>query len=510
MGRALQREAAAPDYFLHPRIVVAIVADPPRTIAQPIIPLKDRLYLGYQEVTNSIEVISYDASIGQFSFQIVENYRAGQKPTVTPANHQLCTACHQHGRPIWSEPLWDETPANAAVARRLRATLQQSSRDSFHGVSVATSTASVTASFAFARSVERANRLPLMQTLWRTVCQGPDDALSARCRAGLLLFALQHRLSGNRHFERRSPWFRDTVLPMVLDNWRAHWPDGIPVHQPMIANRNPLAGNGTLSVQQNPLTVRQSAQRWQASGAEDVARLIAGLGSFLTLSDVQMLADELARPERRHLAPRHRLSADCAFSGKDLAGWAYQVRFVCGGAKTDDFEMYGSLQAKNDGAIKGSIVRVVIGEHESFENLEISSNALLTPEAPAAIKLRMQQSIAHLEPRRADGSALVELEFQWQALAAESTDPSGEPARPANNGRGLISVIEDFHPVRAAIAEMVTATAEDNSLFDNSPFDHTRLLKSLFIRLGMSTPCCEDRDITCWNSLIDSCPLSRP
>ncbi len=92
---------------------------------------------------------------------------------------------------------------------------------------------------------------------------------------------------------------------------------------------------------------------------------------------------------------------------------------------------------------------------------------------------------------------MIELQFQWRNLVAESTDPSGEPARPANNGRGLITVIEDFHPVREAIDQMVSAAAEGNSVLDDSPFDRTRLLRPLFTRLGLPTInlCCGDRDL---------------
>ncbi len=118
LGRALQRHAAAPDFFRHPRIVLAVV----REGGSAGMRLKDRLYLGYQEKTESIEVISYNASAGRFEFQIVEDYAAGKTPRVVYANRSLCTVCHQNQGPIFSEPLWDETNANPDVAERLAET----------------------------------------------------------------------------------------------------------------------------------------------------------------------------------------------------------------------------------------------------------------------------------------------------------------------------------------------------------------------------------------------------
>ena len=38
---------------------------------------RDRLYLGYQENANLIEVISYNEAAARFEFQLVRDYRAG-------------------------------------------------------------------------------------------------------------------------------------------------------------------------------------------------------------------------------------------------------------------------------------------------------------------------------------------------------------------------------------------------------------------------------------------------
>src|SRR5215510_4259486 len=105
LGRSLQRNAAAPRFFQFPRLVVAVDSEPAPQSEGPEILLKDRLYMGYLERANLIEVISYNESAGRFEFQIVKNYRAGVKPEVVYASRGLCVSCHQNEAPIFSRPV---------------------------------------------------------------------------------------------------------------------------------------------------------------------------------------------------------------------------------------------------------------------------------------------------------------------------------------------------------------------------------------------------------------------
>ena len=77
--------------------------------------LKDRLYLGYQEKANAIEIISYNGKAGRFEFQVVHDYAPGLTPTVSYASRPLCMGCHQNGGPIWSEPPWEETQGSSTL-----------------------------------------------------------------------------------------------------------------------------------------------------------------------------------------------------------------------------------------------------------------------------------------------------------------------------------------------------------------------------------------------------------
>ena len=131
LGRSLTRRAPAPDFFGYPRLVVAVATEPQNAdLPEPIL-LKDRLFLGYQEHANAIEVISYNPAAGRFEFQEVINYGPGLKAEVRYSNRALCMSCHQNGGPIFSRASWDETNANEGISSRLR---EHSA--SFYGVDV--------------------------------------------------------------------------------------------------------------------------------------------------------------------------------------------------------------------------------------------------------------------------------------------------------------------------------------------------------------------------------------
>src|SRR5258706_8712862 len=121
MGRSLQRSAAAPEYFRFPRVVVAVDREPVADDRRSMLLLKDRLYLGYQEKSDLIEVISYNEAAGRFEFQLVKDYRGGATPRVVYANRAVCISCHQNGAPLFSRQVWDETNANPRIAALLAA-----------------------------------------------------------------------------------------------------------------------------------------------------------------------------------------------------------------------------------------------------------------------------------------------------------------------------------------------------------------------------------------------------
>jgi hypothetical protein len=247
LGRSLQRTAAAPDFFLSPRVVVAVTGEG----AGPMF-ARDRIFLGYQENANLIEVISYNEVAARFEFQQVRDYRAGGARQVSYANRNVCTACHQNHAPIFSRPVWDETNANPKIAARLSA-----AGANFHGVPVHRG---VDIPGAIDDATDRANRTGTTQRIWREACD-------AACRAPALTAALQYRLSGERGFDQA------TMLAGALARgFAARWPSGLAIPNPDLPNRDPLAfAVGVAGVAQahvpatfEPLAPRAPAEVWRS------------------------------------------------------------------------------------------------------------------------------------------------------------------------------------------------------------------------------------------------------
>lgn len=138
MGRSLQRNAAfigeknASDkidlFFRFPRIVIGVINEPKNIQS---LDLRGRLFLGFNEKTKVIEVISYNDSEGRFEYQIVKNHQARQKPedsdlkpSVVYARRQVCLSCHQNQTPIFSLGNWHETNIHPEIQNRLTNAMQ--------------------------------------------------------------------------------------------------------------------------------------------------------------------------------------------------------------------------------------------------------------------------------------------------------------------------------------------------------------------------------------------------
>jgi mono/diheme cytochrome c family protein len=261
LGRSLQREAGAPDYFRLPRVVAA--AD--GTNRPGFLPLKDRLFLGFHEKGAVIEVISYNDDAGRFEFQVVRDYRKGQTPQVFYARRSLCLACHQNGAPIFARPLWDETPANPAIAERLRTARRDFYRVKLTGTDIA---------YFIDAATDRANLFSVWQTLWQRGC-GEGDA-GDRCRMQAFGAALDYARSGSLP--------APTLLPTLEAGWKTSWPRGLAIPNPDLPNRDPLAalqdpGN-------DPLLLRAPLETWQAP---DKTAFVVGLAGMLDPVAVQRL-----------------------------------------------------------------------------------------------------------------------------------------------------------------------------------------------------------------------------
>jgi len=261
LGRSLQRNAGAPEFFRFPRVVA--VADGDNVPGAE--PLKDRLFLGFHEKGKVLEVISYNDAAGRFEFQVVRDYQAGKTPQIFYARRSLCLACHQNAAPIFSRPLWDETPANPAIAARLR----QARRD-FYGLRLS----GTDIAYAIDAAAERANMFSVWQTLWQQGC-GQGEAGDG-CRTEAFAAALDYA----RHGTLPPP----AILPALERNWNTRWPQGLALPNPKLPNRDPLAALPDPA--SDPLLLRPPLATWHAP---DKTAFIVGLAGMLDTAAVKQL-----------------------------------------------------------------------------------------------------------------------------------------------------------------------------------------------------------------------------
>lgn len=432
LGRSLQRAAAAPDFFMFPRVVAAVDGASKAGYA----PLQDRLFFGYNERAGVLEVISYNEQAGRFEFQVVRDYRAGAQPQIHYARRMLCLACHQNAAPIFARPLWDETPANPAIAARLKAT----GRD-YYGIALS----GTDIAYFIDAAAERANLFPVMQQIWRAACD-------AQCRAQWLGAALAYALSGSL------PDDAALELPDLAARWGKVWPQGLPIPGSSIPNRDPLA-NGVESQTRRsvaraaalaklapvparfePLNPRPPLQSWTVP---DPAQLVAGLAGLLNQADVQTLdrtlATNSAAPSQRHPLPCRlthkpgRVVFDCAAGGMRLSGIVRQA----------------------GNRLSGQIDRLQAGPDKTASDLTFSG--------------RIRQS-GHIEltPRRGTGSARLSDGRRWASLHFASLR--------AGQGKAALILVDDYAGVRGALPRLSLLTAP--------VFDGSRALAELQAALG--------------------------
>ena len=261
LGRSLQRHAGAPNFFRFPRVVAA--AD---GINKPgYAPLQDRLFLGFHEKGEVIEVISYNDAAGRFEFQVVRDYAPGKTPKLFYVRRSLCLSCHQNGGPIFARPLWDETPANPEIARRLR-----TARRDFYGLKPG----GTDIAYFIDAAADHANQFALWQTLWRdgSGTGGTGDAY----RRDAFVAALDYATAGTLPAA--------DALPALSRNWAKQWPQGLAIASADLPNRDPFFP--LTDPAHDPLRLRPPQAVWQAP---DVTAFVVGLAGMLDAALVERL-----------------------------------------------------------------------------------------------------------------------------------------------------------------------------------------------------------------------------
>ncbi|MGZ8268541.1 MAG: hypothetical protein ACXW20_12860 [Burkholderiales bacterium] len=501
LGRSLQRTSAAPHYFAFPRLIAVPDAEPRLAAKSAGMLLKDRLYLGFQEKADVIEVISYNEAAGRFEFQLIKDYRPGSKPRVFYANRAVCTACHQNAAPIFSRPVWDETNANTRVAALLR-----KERPDFYGTAPERG---VDVPNAIDDATDRANLLSAYQFLWRWGCESAGEPSSAaRCRAGLFAAALQHRLSGRQQFDADAPRYRDDVLA-IFGKSASGRPALLKIPNPDIPNRDPFMRSGALAGVQltstdangplvevlpafDPLVPRAPLEEWPSGDPATVSRLVSGLSEFIAESDVKRVDVHLRRVALRDKRPRTLHESDCRVTRPAHAPRQHRVDFECSAAGAPGaltFAAAGRFYVDGDRITGGTLDRLKLSG-------EKQANALLTVLDIAAGRLarlgiRMSATLRRprgdAQARRGDGDPIDTLKVEWPT--------EGNAQGHAVAGRAVVTVLHDFEPVQQAIDHMLKQNVEGSTdVFSDKPFRRASLMPALFAQLGLPTLdwCCVD------------------
>lgn len=471
LGRSLQRNATVPEAYRFPRVVSAVVGEP-----KPGAPLlRDRLYFGYHGKAGLLEVISYNEAAGRFEFQVVKDYRPGGEARVFQARRIVCLSCHHDAAPIFSRPGWDETNANPRVAAQLLRVGSQ-----FHGVPASLS---IDEPNAIDNAVTRASRLSLTQRIWRDGC-AQSDAID--CRAQATLAALKYRLGADTAVDATTAAYRDSLLTPLRRAGQEHWPAGLPIGDPNVPNRDPLAifpvdrvdlGDeasllraADVSPAFDPLLPRAPVGRWRAADAADVAGYVRGVAEFIASVDIQAVDDRLR--ELRTDTSRRRVRATCR--ARESTGTA---SLQCASDEPRGMALQVDVHlVTGDGArATGSLSRLSVSGARLTRSLE------LTPANGRTAGARQAWSYEGPPVRLPDATALEHVSLRWRA------DP-----QPAAEIELLLA--DDAPALERAVGEIARQTRLGLSdAFGDGTLRRGALMRGLFARLGMRAPpaCCD-------------------
>jgi hypothetical protein len=447
LGRSLQRHAADPDYFASPRVVIA-VTDDAGAPGRPLV--NDRLYLGYHERAEVIEVISYNEAAGRFEFQVVEDYGPDRAPRVRRGERFVCVACHQAHGPIFPTAVWNETNADPRVAARLAAL-----GTTFHGVPTR---GGVDRADAIDRSTDRAARIAFANALWGEGCGPPDEPDATRCRGDLLLAALRYRLGGARAAPNVGADAASAALAKRLGGRLPRLaPAGLGASSPDLPNRDPLAEIEAgvapdLAIEPEgvfePTLERAPVVFWQPStpAGELLATAVGDIAAMFADADIVWLDDRLAalEPEPPGLAQAR---LQCRTRSLEAGPGRRELRLACEADSTQPRAMLeGHVVLADDVPNAGMIERLALDGHAPVSRLVVAGGSHRREASIETMQLRLRESGLGLRARLAGGEQLAPLQLR--------IGPDGEAALE-------LRAVDDLAPLRAALTGMVERALAD-------------------------------------------------
>ena len=474
-GRSLHREAAAPDYFKSPRVVLAVDAPPRMVEHEAGLSLPRRFYVGYQERIEQLEVISYNDDAGRFEFQVVEDYAAGKTPTVRYASRALCMSCHQNAGPIFSNTPWRETNFDTEVAKRIA----EEQPDRYQTTMAALSGHDAA---LLDYSTDRANYFLAYQLLWQKACGGedPDDEESVRCRAGVLKAILQFRLSGDIAYDHATPRYLAT-LRTFYRNWRSRWPGGLYVATADIPDRSPFETQIRVATL-DPLIQRAPQAFWPEPIDMVAGGMVTRLSEFIIDADIKRYDEHLSRTSQESAKTVYRSSCEIQPGSPRLTG--APIKFVCGDRQS--LQAYIELVVQRDQVVGGHIFEL----HLPGDTYLWSANFKHTVLSKATGRTTLKASLLSARgnhARVADGRRLDAVMLEWPGNDYTVDLIGGEAAL-------AITLVDEFSPLENAIEAMVAESLSGESdTLSSRPFRRRQIVSDLNRHLGLAALdwCCD-------------------
>lgn len=511
IGRSLHRHAASPhDYFRYPRAVIAVDAESVPPAGRSGAMLRDRLYIGYQPLSESVELIAYNEAAGRFEYQVVIDYREGGTPKVTYADRGLCTACHHNQSVIYAGAPWAESNSSAQVVALLR-----EEAESFYGIPAQVS---FDIPELFDEATDRTNFFSAYQLAWQDGCEATGDFESAvACRRDGLISALRYRLTSGYQLTDSGDGTRDRFADAIVESWLARWPRGVEIASADLLDLDPFGQPGyaigsvgadigvaelaamvnddmvQFEAEYEPLFERAPKDVWMVAAPfaglspvepSWVSQVIGGLGNFLAAVDIERLSDHLAASS----APERGLSFPCQVVPGDAAGETINIWFQCDASLGERAPLKGQLRGGANGAVEGVLSRLH-PETAAPAGMVVRDGRFERTESGWRARFALRDSVTGFDARMGDGNYLRDLVLDWPAVDGVAEAPVAATI--------TMTIADDFAIVVAAIDDLAEATlAGESDALAYAPFRRVAVLRPIFDQIGFEPMdwCCLDAD----------------
>ncbi len=483
LGRCINRYAGGPDYFKHPRVVVGVDSEHHGDGEERFPNLKDRLFIGYQEAINAMEVISYNEDAGRFEFQVVTNYKPGQTPVVEYVDRSLCTGCHQNNGPIFSVPPWDETNNNQKIYQKL-------AREVYSNKSEIPPFSGSGASHLDGAS-NRANLFSLYQEFWRGICQGDNSHDITRCRAGIFEMALLHRLQENNRNLVVSDRVNNYLNPTLARDINQQWPHGISILSSDIKNQDPESNGEHLHLAKanELLYPRTLLIKWNP---DNLLRVLEGLGKFISLSNLKRIDSKIYQLAISSNSPRSEYTGQCRLkfinSGWDLdnyPGQSGELSVNCdlaAGVFSKTHHFFGDFYV-NSGKIESYPVsgRMVLDSPGTLTGLSYEAGKIESQDDDWIVKINPLDSKRQFHARLPDGNIIEKIEIRWPKSG--TVDDMFIQSKVVD-GSAVLYMLPGSDILDTAISGMVDQADQNKTdVFTEKPFRTRKLMTALIEQL---------------------------